>query len=344
MLSVPLRDTRNGNKIIGVGQAAYGLTDVNRALTVLDTALLTLIPVALLGAGAGGAYLTDRVLRRVRRTAEAAERISVEGAGDLSARLPVIGNDEFSQLADTFNGLLGRVETAFHQQAQILEQQRRFTADASHELKTPLTVIRGTASMALDGPTPTESDYRRSLKEIDRASEMMSRLVQDLLLLARSDGGQLGRDRIEVLVREVLEMAICGVAAPAGLSVELDIQDEALVVVGNETELVRLFSNLLDNAVHHTPVPGTIRLTAVAQEDQIQVSVSDTGVGISPEHLAHLGERFYRVDSARSRPDGGTGLGLSICKSIVAAHEGTLTIESVVGEGTTVHVLLPRAA
>src|SRR5262249_18756272 len=151
----------------------------------------------LLCAGAGGAFLTDRVLRRVRRTAQAAERITVGGAEDFSARLPVIGSDEFSELAQTFNGLLGRLETAFHEQRRLLEQQkrsleqqRRFTGDASHELKTPLTVIRGRASLALSGES-SEADYRRALEEIDRASEMMSHLVQDLLLLARSDGGQL---------------------------------------------------------------------------------------------------------------------------------------------------------
>lgn len=348
-------------KIVGAAQAAYPLTDVERALAGLDAALLTLIPVGLLGAGAGGAYLTDRVLRRVRRTTQAAERLSVEGANDFSARLPVIGNDEFSELSETFNGLLGRLEGAFRQQERLLEQQRRFTADASHELKTPLTVIKGTASMALssgstgDGDDPghrPNASYQRSLRDIDRAADAMSHLVGDLLLLARSDGGQLGKNPITLPVRELLQQAIASVPRPGngGESViTLDANDSALCVRGNEAELVRLFSNLLDNAVRHTPPPqqqqrpGAICVSARAEGESVRVSVRDTGAGIAPEHLPHLGERFYRVDASRARPDGGTGLGLSICKSIVDAHHGTLRIESVVGAGTTVTVSLPRA-
>ena len=128
-------------------QAAYPLTDVNRAIAGMDRALLLLIPVALLGAGLGGALLTDRVLRPVRQVTQAAARM-----GDApSARLPAQGEDEFAEMAETFNGLLDRLDASFQQQARLLEQQRRFTADASHELKTPLTVIQGTASQMRDG-------------------------------------------------------------------------------------------------------------------------------------------------------------------------------------------------
>jgi signal transduction histidine kinase len=176
-------------EIIGVAQVAYPLAEVEQARAGLDAALLTLIPLGLLGAGAAGSFLTDRVLKRVRGATRAAEQIS---ARDFSARLPVSGNDEFSELADTFNNLLGRLETAFQQQERALEQQRRFTADASHELKTPLTVIKGTASMALAGDG-TDARARRSFQDIDRAADAMGHLVQDLLLLARSDGGQLGK-------------------------------------------------------------------------------------------------------------------------------------------------------
>jgi signal transduction histidine kinase len=337
--SIPLR---HHGQIIGVGQVAYPLTEVNRALSGLDNALLTMIPIGLLCAGVGGAFLTDRVLRRVRNTTQAAARISVTGAGDLSERLPIVGNDEFSELADTFNGLLGRLETAFHQQARILEQQRRFTADASHELKTPLTVIKGTASMALNGDG-SEVVYRRSLQEIDRAANSMAHLVQDLLLLARSDGGQLGKNRIELLAAEVLQQARTGVAAK-GASIRIELEPESLTVAGNEMELIRLFTNLLDNAVRYTPASGAVTIAACAAEDnRTFIQVADTGPGMAPEHLSHLGERFYRVDSSRARLDGGTGLGLSICKSIVEANQGQMTIDSTPGQGTTVSVLLPRS-
>jgi signal transduction histidine kinase len=323
---------------LGYVQAPYTLTDVDNATSWLDRTLCFLSPVALLFAGFGGALLTDRMLRRVQTMSRAAGRI---GADDLAARLPVTGADEFSQLATTFNGLLGRVETAFRAQERLIEMQRRFTADASHELKTPLTTIKGTASMALASPLSPEL-FRQSLVEIDRAAGTMSHLVQDLLLLAHADDGRAGEDRIEMLLREVLELAMPprtpGIpAAP----ITLRIADESLTLLGNETELVRLFRNLLDNAVRYTPPTGTVTATARREGTNAVITITDTGPGIAPEHLPHLGERFYRVDASRARPDGGTGLGISISQSIAEGHGGTVTFESMVGVGTTARVVLP---
>jgi len=189
VLSDPVRER---GVVVAVVQVAYPLVDVQLAIAGLDRALLTLIPIGLLFSGLGGAYVTNRVLRRVHLTTQTAREIT---AGDFSTRLPVSGNDEFSELAETFNGLLNRLQSAFQQQELLLEQQRRFTADASHELKTPLTVIKGTTSMTLHG-APTVPAYRAALQDIDRAADTMSHLVQDLLLLARSDGGQLGKEKI----------------------------------------------------------------------------------------------------------------------------------------------------
>lgn len=337
VLSVPFPPE---GPVAGVIQAPYRLAEVNQAVAELGRALLLLTPVGLLFAGLGGAFLTGRVLRRVRWMAQAAEQI---GAKSFAARLPKQGNDEFSALADTFNALLGRQEAAYATQERALEQQRRFTADASHELKTPLTVIRGTASMALSG-SHEEAVYRQCMQEIDQSAQTMAHLVQDLLLLARSDAGQLGRNRIELLVREVLERAMSAAAHTPHAPIMLDIDDkkESISrVMGNESELVRLFTNLLDNAIRYTPPDGRIAITARRKGANMEIRVTDTGSGIAPEHLAHLGERFYRAEESRSRPFGGTGLGLSICKGIAAAHQGTLTLESAPGIGTTVCVTLP---
>ena len=262
------------------------------------------------------------------------------GAQDLSERLPVSGQDEFSELASTFNGMLGRLETAFKRQEKILEQQRRFTADASHELKTPLTVIKGNTSMTL-GAHPTEADFRQSMQEIDQAANSMSHLVQDLLLLARSDSGLVSGNRIELLMREILERAISSVRPLGGAPISLDIEDEMLCVQGNEMELTRVFSNLLNNAMRYTPEDGNITVTVRRKGDFAAVCVADTGIGIAAEHLPHLGERFYRIDDSRTRPSGGTGLGLSICKGIVEGHQGTLIFESELGSGTRAWVMLP---
>jgi signal transduction histidine kinase len=260
--------------------------------------------------------------------------------------LPVSGEDEFSDLSATFNAMLARLETSFSEQnrlvealRQMIEQQRRFTADASHELRTPLTVIKANTSLALSGaPSPEES--RQSMEDIDRAADAASRLVRDLLLLARSDAGQLGRDTVQLPVREVLSQAIANVKRNGGPPVEIDA-GAGLTVRGNEDELVRVFSNLLENAIRYTPAEGHIIVTASSDEGWVRVRIADTGAGIAPEHLPHLGERFYRVDPARTRRGGGTGLGLSICRSIVEAHGGTMSFESQVGKGTTVTVSLP---
>ena len=171
VLSDPVRER---GIVVAVLQVAHPLTDVQLAIAGLDRALLTLIPIGLLFSGLGGAYLTNRVLRRVHLTTQTARQITVQ---DFSTRLPVTGNDEFSELAETFNGLLNRLQSAFEQQARVLEQQRRFTADASHELKTPLTVIKGTTSLTLTGQ-PTVAVYRAALQEIDRAADTMSHLVR----------------------------------------------------------------------------------------------------------------------------------------------------------------------
>jgi signal transduction histidine kinase len=333
-------------RVVGVIQIAHPLSEVNRAVADMDRTLLALIPVALLLAGIGGALLTKRALRPVQQMAQTAEQI---GAQDLSRRLGVLGQDEFSRLAETFNAMLTRLETAFvekenlvRQLEDLVEQQRRFTGDASHEIRTPLTIIKANTSLSLRGD-PSPQEYREAMEDIDQAADTMNRLVYDLLLLARSDGAQLGRNAVALPVREVLEQCVARVAAQQTAPIRLEVSDEALHVSGNPDEIVRLFSNLLDNAVRYTSLQGRITITAQGEEAWVKVAVADTGVGIAPEHLPHLGERFYRVDEARSRPDGGAGLGLSICKSIVEAHDGTMEIASEVGVGTTVSVTLPRA-
>ena len=316
----------------GFVQAAYPLTEVNRAIAGLDRALLLLIPVALLGAGLGGAALTARVLRPVKQITRAAAAIG----NTPEARLPAQGEDEFALMATTFNSLLERLNASFQRQAQILEQQRRFTADASHELKSPLTVIQGTASQLSYGGF-SEAEVQQAASEIAGAATGMARLVQDLLLLAHADEGRLGQNKITVLAREVLEQAIARTAR-TGFPICLQIAEESLAFCGNEDELTRLFANLLQNAVQAAPPTGDITVSARRDGSEIVVTVTDTGSGIALEHLIHLGERFYRPDTARTRQGGGTGLGLAICRGIAEAHGGTLTFKSQVGCGTTATV------
>jgi heavy metal sensor kinase len=328
VLSMPIERRGQVDRVL---QLAYPLDGVLRDIDALTSTLLALVPFGLLAAGLGGAFLTGRALRPVREIAETAARL---GASDLSERLPVAGCDEFSKLSSSMNAMLARLEEAF-------DRQRRFTADASHELRTPLSIIQANTSQALEHPWPEER-YREFLAAIDTAAGRQSRIVEELLFLARVDAGALARDVGPVCLIEALEEAAEAVSRPDRPCIRLEPIDPALMVSGSGSELTRLFTNLLQNAVRHTPPEGTVTVSAIADALSVTVTVTDTGEGIAPEHLPRLGERFYRVDAARSAATGGAGLGLAICRSITEAHGGRMTIESQLGEGATVRIRLLR--
>ena len=332
-----------GDKIVGVIQVAKSLTEVYDELSNVDQRLIELLPLALLFAGICGAFLTTRALSPVRQIAHAASQIE---AASLSGRLPVTGGDEFAELAITINGMLARLEGAFQKLELAYEQQRRFAADASHELRTPLTVIKANTSLALSEHTVNDEVYA-AMSAIDRAADRTSRIVQDLLLLARSDAGELSvalvPTDIDTILSQAVDMTQVPSSAPVVLKEEGELGNGTLKALGDRDSLVRLFMNLFTNAMRHTPETGIVAVTVKREGNSLKVLVSDNGEGIEPQHLPHITERFYRVDKARSRKQGGTGLGLAICKSIVEAHHGMLDIESAVGKGTTVSVTLPAA-
>jgi len=328
------------NKQIGVMQLASSFAEAKVMLNSLTLMLLLLMPCALVLAGVGGYFLTRHTLGPIRQIIDAAESLNPD---DLSQRLPVVGADEFAHLANTMNGMLGRIEGAFTRLMESIERERRFTADASHELRTPLTAIKANTSLALKGERAPEQ-YREALRAVNQAADSMTRLVQDLLLLARSDSGQLTLDSRQVNPRELFQEAVAAMRQKRGHApVRVDIADDAQQIGGDRQHLQRLVNNLLENALRHTPADGLITLEARRRDDMIVLTVADNGEGISPEHLAHLGERFFRADPSRARQHGGTGLGLAICRSIVDAHGGTMTIDSAPGEGTRVTVELPGA-
>lgn len=328
------------SETIGVVQVSMPLEELEMLLDSLTFTLLLLMPVGLLLAAAGGLFLTNRALKPVGQIAEAASQLKAE---DLSQRLPVFGQDEFARLAATMNGMLDRVEEAFSSLQRSYEREHRFTADASHELRTPLTVIKANTSNALSRKLASEDD-RKMLEAIDQAADSMQRLVEDLLLLARSEGEPSALNREAIAPAEVFASVLSAVGdLEKGPEVEVVLESKVPAIWGAPDQLARLVANLIENALRHTAAEGKVILSARAAEDMVEITLSDTGEGIAPEHLVHLGERFYRVEGSRSRRHGGAGLGLAICKSIVEAHGGTLKLESQIGEGTTVTLLLPKA-
>jgi signal transduction histidine kinase len=344
-LRVYSRPLIRDGRAVAVLQMAIDTGDIDSAVAALTRVGLLGLPVALLLAGAGGALLTDRALRPVRALTAAASRIEAQR---LSDRLPVTGDDEFGRLAAVLNGMLARLEAAF-------ARERRFAADASHELRTPLATIKAASSLALEDAEDAaggDGFVRESLAEIDSAADRATRIIGDLLMLARA--GTLPVRAEPVRVRDLLRAAADsslrnararGVAEPARLAVDADPE---LTLRTDADHLTRLATNLIDNALRHTPPGGTVAVYAHALPGgpgggAAEITVADTGEGIAAEHLARLGEPFYRPDPARSRKTGGNGLGLALCHGLARALGGELRITSELGRGTTVTISLPAA-
>lgn len=317
-------------------QVARETRDLDRLWQSQVLTLLIFLPGALLVAAAGAVFLTNRAMKPIGTMRDAATSISET---NLSERIPIQGKDEFAELGESFNGMIGRLEKAFADLTSAFEQQRRFTADASHELRTPLTRMKLSTSAALE-PNATEEDRVKALKVADEATEGMNRLVNQLLLLARADAGQLGFQRERTDLRVIVSEAIEQVVRPDAVNIEVDFPDRATYADVDPEAIRRVFINLLENAYRHT-AQGTVSI-AIRDGDGLTATVSDTGDGIAPEHLSHLTERFYRVDSSRTAGTGGSGLGLAICQTIVEGHGGKLEIRSNPGEGTQVSMYFPE--
>ena len=315
--------------VVVVGQLTTEITDVLH--TFMYIIIFAMIGVIVL-AGLGGLFLADRVLRPVERITKTAQKI--EGS-DLSQRIDVKTDDELGRLAVTLNEMIGRLEESF-------SRQRQFTADASHELRTPLAVMQAEATLALSKERAPD-DYRKALETISQESDYMSSVIGKLLFLARSDAGKEQLNFEDVDLKELIIGLAANIEAFAqdkGIKFTVDTKDD-VNVSGDKVKLRQLFTNILENAVRYTPADGKISISLLEKESNAVVSISDTGIGIPPEHLPHIFERFYRVDKARARADGGVGLGLAIAKIIVESHKGKIEVESEVGKGTTFIVSIP---
>ncbi len=290
-------------------------------------------PLVLLLASAGGYWMSRRALAPVDRITRTAQTI---GAHNLDQRLPISGtDDELDRLSGTLNSMVARLEDAFRHVTQ-------FTADASHELRTPVAVIRTAAELARTR-SRTEAEYVKALDQILAESERTTRLIDDLLLLARADANA------EALATEPMDLATalreaCGegqiLADAAGLRVDVRLPD-ACATTGDPQALRRLFLILLDNAIKYTPRDGTVAVTMTCGHGEAVIEVRDTGSGVVLKDLPHLFERFYRVNADRSRATGGAGLGLSIALWIANRHGGAISVDSTPGAGSVFRVTLP---
>jgi heavy metal sensor kinase len=293
--------------------------------------LLWFAPLLLLGASGVGYWLSRRALAPVDALARTARTISGHNLGSRLEQLHT--GDELQRLSDTLNEMLGRIEAAF---LRITE----FTADASHELRTPIALIHTEAELALRR-SRDEAEYREALRHILVEAERTAKLIEELLALARADSGVEALDIHPIdLLPALRESAVKWkqVAALRNLQFEQRLEVQRLPVMGDENALRRLVDILLDNALKYTPSPGKVALSAAGEHGRVVMSVEDTGVGIAPEDQARIFERFYRVDKARSRELGGAGLGLAIAQWIVQTHQGSIEVKSELGKGSVFRV------
>ena len=328
-----------------VVQVARSLADRDQDLNTLGRNLLIGSAVATIAAFGVGWILSGLVLRPIHRITQTAQAIGAER--DFGRRVQYAGpveNDEVGQLATTFNAMLTELQAAY-------QQQQQFVADVSHELRTPLTTLRGNLALLRRQPSISAEDKADVLDDMVDESDRLIRLVNDLLTLARAESGRLLRSepvRVKPLIEDVCRQArLLDSGRTITCTPLLDV-----AVVGDQDALKQVLLILMDNALKHST--GTITVTTTNLDEPetrffgknlvsyVAISIRDPGPGIDPEALPHIFERFYRGGEGRDRP--GLGLGLPIAKALVEAQNGTITVESQVGQGSVLTVTLPRAS
>jgi heavy metal sensor kinase len=322
---------RDGSRFLIESGAPYDAIE-----NTLRGLLLTLtigLPVMIAIAVGGGYWIMRRALRPLDEIAGGAERIT---SRNLNERLPVANSgDEVERLALALNRMIARLDESF-------QYIRRFTADASHELRTPLTVLRGELEAMAQQPRLNE-EMRETVGSSLEETERLTKIVESLLAISRLDAGEaqverIGFDLAELAVTTSEQMRL--LAEDKNIKLEVETEGVALFE-GDPARIKQVVVNLVDNAIKYTPEGGEVRVSVRAENGHVVLLVEDNGVGIPADALPHLFERFYRVDKARSRQMGGAGLGLAIVKSIVAAHGGRVTVESMEGKGSQFRVELP---
>ncbi len=333
----------NGAPIVVGGQTVGTLLISSEDLsgqTALDQQFLGAVQRAVFLAGLSASivaiiaavWLSRHLIAPLRQLTAASEAMA---QGDLSQRVQVHSGDEVGELGVAFNKMAGDLQAAELQRQQM-------TADIAHELRNPLSVIRGNLEAMLDGIYPVDAEH---LGPVYEETLLLQRLVQDLRLLSLADAGQLELVRTEVDLGQLLARAAEGAQAAAGdkgIALSVDAPPAPVLVQGDADRLRQVIGNLVGNALRHTPAGGRIMLSARPAGEQVLVAVSDTGAGIAPEDLPHIFDRFYRADASRMRT-GGSGLGLSIARALVEAHGGRIEVKSKLGQGTVFTIALPKS-
>jgi heavy metal sensor kinase len=347
IINFPIIENNHITKIV---QIASSLEEVEDALNTLFLILVITVPLALIVASMGGQFLAHKALKPVDNITQTARMITSQ---NLNQRIiPPKVKDEISRLIDTFNEMISRLDQSFR-------QMKQFSSDASHELKTPLTILKGEVEVTLRRERLPQ-EYRQILKSNLEEINRMSQIVEDLLLLSKADTGEIHLNKEDINLTEILNEIVAQMdmlTRSKRLHLFTSNHQQDIHFFGDALRIRELFINLIENGIKYTEEGGSIHITLEIEyqpllknqpdwvggekEEFLKIIVSDTGIGIAKEDQERIFNRFFRVDKARSREEGGSGLGLSICKWIVEAHHGEIKVESELGKGSSFIVKLP---
>jgi heavy metal sensor kinase len=316
-------------------QVAAPMHEAFEAIEAFGLILVLAVPVLLIAATAGGYWISKRALDPVDEISRAAQRISIENLAD-RLQVPETG-DQLQRLTETLNQMFSRLEAS-------VRRMKQFTADASHELRAPIALIRTTAEVALQRRNRPANEYVEALDDILEESERTSQVIDSLMLLARADAGKEVVERAPADASSISRAAVEQgekLARIRGLNFSASVPEQPVWVHADAEALRRALLILIDNAAKYTPEGGSVRIDLSANDGFAKFSVSDSGIGIAATDLPHIFDRFWRADKARSRSHGGAGLGLSIAKWIAETHAGSITVESESGQGSVFSLNVP---
>ena len=328
---------------LGTVVVAQSFEDIDRTLLRLQGLFILIGLVMILFIALASRKVITVGLRPLATVEATAERIA---EGDLTARLPDIKpNTEVGRLVNTLNMMLGRIEESFAARVDSESKLRRFVADASHELRTPITAIRGFAELHRQGAVTGEEKTKELIGRIENESKRMGSLVEDLLLLARLDQSREMKAEPVNLSKLVSDAVESARAAGPNHAVNFSNSDEEIYALGDNDRIHQVVANLLANARTHTPAGTKIDVSVIQSEDGVRIRIADNGPGLSDKDQSRIFERFYRADASRVRTDGeGTGLGLSIVDAVMRAHAGQVSVESELGKGATFTLFFPLSS
>jgi len=328
---------------LGIVVVAQSFEDIDRTLLRLQGLFILIGLVMILFIALASRKVITVGLRPLATVEATAERIA---EGDLTARLPDLKpTTEVGRLVNTLNTMLGRIEESFAARVESESKLRRFVADASHELRTPITAIRGFAELHRQGAVAGEEKTKELIGRIESESMRMGSLVEDLLLLARLDQSRQMKSEPVNLSELVLDAVESARAAGPNHPVSFNKSDEEIYALGDNDRIHQVVANLLANARTHTPAGTKIDVSVFQSEDGVRIRIADDGPGLSEKDQAQIFERFYRADPSRVRTGGeGTGLGLSIVEAVMRAHAGEVSVESELGKGAAFTLFFPLSA